>query len=64
MMQVWSKPNVELATEPDWLLIYRVQGAELHLVRTGLGSWGDRGLRSRQIGFPRRTLGAMTDLDA
>ena len=35
MMQVWSKPNVELATELDWLLIYRVQGAELHLVRTG-----------------------------
>ena len=64
MMQVCPEPHVELATEPDWHLIYRVQGAELHLVSTGLGSWGDRGLRSRQIGFSRRTLGAMTDLDA
>ncbi len=31
---IW-KGYREAHIEPDWLLIYRVQGAELHLVRTG-----------------------------
>lgn len=31
---VW-KGYREFHIEPDWLLIYRVKGDELHLVRTG-----------------------------
>ena len=31
---IW-KGYREAHIEPDWLLIYRVKGAELHLVRTG-----------------------------
>ncbi len=31
---IW-KGYREAHIEPDWLLIYRVQGVELHLVRTG-----------------------------
>ena len=31
---IW-KGYREVHIEPDWLLIYRVQGTELHLVRTG-----------------------------
>lgn len=31
---IW-KGYREAHIEPNWLLIYRVQGAELHLVRTG-----------------------------
>ena len=31
---IW-KGYREAHIEPDWLLIYRVKGSELHLVRTG-----------------------------
>ena len=31
---IW-KGYREVHIEPDWLLIYRVEGRELHLVRTG-----------------------------
>ena len=31
---VWRSYR-EAHVEPDWLLIYRVEGNELHLVRTG-----------------------------
>ena len=34
---VW-KGYREVHLEPDWLVIYRVQGNELHLVRTGTHS--------------------------
>ena len=28
----------EVHLEPDWLMIYRIHGQELHLVRTGMHS--------------------------
>ena len=31
---IW-KGYREVHIEPDWLLIYRIEGSELHLVRTG-----------------------------
>ncbi len=31
---IW-KGYREAHIEPDWLLIYRIEGSELHLVRTG-----------------------------
>ena len=34
---IW-KGYREVHLEPDWLVIYRVQGGELHLVRTGTHS--------------------------
>ncbi len=32
------KGHREMHIEPDWLLIYRVKGTDLHLVRTGTHS--------------------------
>ena len=34
---IW-KGHREAHIEPDWLVIYRVRGSELHLVRTGTHS--------------------------
>lgn len=34
---IW-KGHREAHIEPDWLVIYRVKGSELHLVRTGTHS--------------------------
>ena len=34
---IWKRHR-EAHIEPDWLLIYRVKGDELHLVRTGTHS--------------------------
>ena len=34
---IWKRHR-EAHIEPDWLLIYRVKGKELHLVRTGTHS--------------------------
>ena len=38
MLRGISRDYREAHIEPDWLLIYRVQGDELHLVRTGTRS--------------------------
>ena len=52
---IW-KGYRETHIEPDWLLIYRVEGNELHLVR--IGSHSDLFTEYDRLALPSSTSGA------